>query len=310
MIAPISALPPHIYQLDVEQVNNKNFKASLPQFELSSSSTADVSSELVTPLSLDDESATDTTLTKLPSPVASDPNTINALFEKSPTAPLVVAAAPEKTIASPGLILPETDTATLRIANDLPTAKISLTPKKRSAAPPPPRDPAPLPPPSEVTPLPDPPPPLTSPLPSGPPPVEPGNYPSPQSKNLYYNQNYIGPALSFGNNVQVGAISRFGLGKNISLRPSLFLGNSSQISVPITYDFGFNDNEQFEKNPLVLLHVGGGLNYQSLTNGSNLNPLVVFGADIYFGDGASVLVQLANTFNSSFTGIIGVGLQF
>ncbi len=307
MIAPISALPPHIYQLDVEQVNNKNFKASFQQFELSSSAT-DLDSELVNPVGLDDESAIGTVL---PSPVASETNTINALFEKSTAAPISKTAAAPKTIASPGLMLPETDLAVLPITNDLPAGKISLTPKKRSIAPPPPRDPAPLPPPSEVTPLPDaPPPPLPSPLPSGPPPVEPGNYSSPQSKNLYYNQNYIGPAISFGSNVQIGAVSRFGIGKNISLRPSLFLGNTPQISVPITYDFGFNNNEQFEKNPLVLLHVGGGLSYRSLTNGSSLNPLVIFGADIYFGDGAAVLVQLANTFNSDFTGIVGVGLQF
>jgi hypothetical protein len=160
--------------------------------------------------------------------------------------------------------------------------------------------------PSEVLPAPSQ---QSNPLPSGPPPVEPGNYPD--SAN-YYNQNYIAPAVSFGRDTLVGATSRFGIGRNISVRPSLFLGNTARIAVPVTYDFGFNDNEQFEKNPLVVFHAGAGLDYSSRSgsNTSSLNPLVVFGADLYLGDGAAVLLQLGNTFNSDFVAVAGVGLQF
>jgi hypothetical protein len=165
-------------------------------------------------------------------------------------------------------------------------------------------------PPSEVLP-----PQQQQPLPSGPPAVEPGNYPNNTGPGAaYYNQNYIGPAVSFGRETSIGAASRFGLGRNISIRPSLFLGNSTRIAVPLTYDFGFNENEQFEKNPLVVFHAGGGLDYStssgSTSSGNRLSPLVVFGADVYLGDGASILLQIGNTFNSDFVAVAGVGLQF
>jgi hypothetical protein len=170
------------------------------------------------------------------------------------------------------------------------------------------QSPPPLAPPSEVIPQQ---PSNPNPLPSGPPAVEPGNYPGNTAPgSVYYNQNYIAPAISFGNDTLIGGVSRFGIGKNISVRPSLFLGNTTRIAVPFTYDFGFNENEAFEKNPLVILHAGGGLDYSSSGGVNRLSPLVVFGADVYLGDGASVLLQLGNTFNSNFTAIIGVGLQF
>jgi hypothetical protein len=164
-------------------------------------------------------------------------------------------------------------------------------------------------PPSEVLP-----PQQQQPLPSGPPTVEPANYPNNTGPgSAYYNQNYIGPAVSFGRDTSIGAASRFGLGRNISIRPSLFLGNSTRIAVPLTYDFGFNENEQFEKNPLVVFHAGGGLDYTTgggTANSNKLSPLIVFGADVYLGDGASVLLQIGNTFNSDFVAVAGVGLQF
>jgi hypothetical protein len=171
--------------------------------------------------------------------------------------------------------------------------------------------PAPPPLPSEIFPAPSQQP--QSPLPSGPPPTEPGNYPNNTGPGAaYYNQNYIAPSVSFGRDTLIGATSRFGIGRNLSLRPSLFLGNTARIAVPLTYDFGFNENEQFEKNPLVVFHAGGGLDYstRSGSNTSSLNPLVVFGADVYLGDGASILLQLGNTFNSDFVAVAGVGLQF
>ena len=152
-----------------------------------------------------------------------------------------------------------------------------------------------------------------NPLPSGPPSTEPGNYPDNTGPGAaYFNQNYIAPAVSFGRDTLIGATSRFGIGKNLSVRPSLFLGNTARIAVPLTYDFGFNENEQFEKNPLVVFHAGAGLDYSSRSgsNTSSLNPLVVFGADVYLGDGASVLLQIGNAFNSDFVAVVGVGLQF
>jgi hypothetical protein len=171
--------------------------------------------------------------------------------------------------------------------------------------------PTPPPLPSEVFPAPSQQP--QSPLPSGPPSSEPGNYPNNTGSGAaYFNQNYIAPSVSLGKDTLIGATSRFGIGRNLSVRPSLFLGNSARIAVPLTYDFGFNENEQFEKNPLVVFHAGGGLDYstKSGSNTSSLNPLVVFGADVYLGDGASILLQIGNTFNSDFIAVVGVGLQF
>jgi hypothetical protein len=163
--------------------------------------------------------------------------------------------------------------------------------------------------PSEVFPTPTQP---QNPTPTGPPATEPGNYQNNIGSVPYYNQNYIAPAVSLGKDTLIGATSRFGIGRNLSVRPSLFLGNTARVAIPLTYDFGFNDNEQFERNPLVVFHAGGGLDYstKSGSNSSSLNPLVVFGADVYLGDGASVLLQIGNTFNSDFIAVAGVGLQF
>ncbi len=209
--------------------------------------------------------------------------------QQKPSAPLIPDAQER---LNPNLVRPESQPA------EDPEAKQNSKPT-----------PPPLP--SEIFPAPSQQP--QSPLPSGPPPTEPGNYPDNTGPGAaYYNQNYIAPAVSFGRDTLLGATSRFGIGKNLSVRPSLFLGNTARIAVPLTYDFGFNENEQFEKNPLVVFHAGGGLDYSSRSgsNTSTLNPLVVFGADVYLGDGASVLLQIGNTFNSDFVAVAGVGLQF
>ncbi len=186
-------------------------------------------------------------------------------------------------------------------------AKPKKPQKKRiPSAPAPSRDPSPLPPPTGITPAPPPP----------PPPGAPGNQPpAPPTNNQSSSgpaapQNYIGPAVSFGSSSQIGAVSRFGLGKNISVRPSVFLGNSPQFSLPITYDFALTNDDQFGDNPLIMLHAGGGISYQSVTGGNSLKPLAVLGADLNLGGGANLLLQLSSTFSSDFAGIAGIGLQF
>lgn len=146
---------------------------------------------------------------------------------------------------------------------------------------------------------------------TGTPQQEPANYTPGNNSAPYYNQNYLGPAVSFGNDTLWGANSRFGLGRNFSVRPGLFLGNNTRVTLPLTFDFGLNNNEQFEPNPLLVFHAGGGIEYSSGgASGSSINPLAVAGADIYFGDGASVLVQVGTAFNSNVVGVVGVGLQF
>jgi hypothetical protein len=157
-----------------------------------------------------------------------------------------------------------------------------------------------------------PPPSQVLPQPTGVPAQPPANYtPGSSSSAPYYNQNYLGPAVSFGNETLFGATSRFGLGRNFSLRPSLFLGNNTRATLPLTFDFDLNNNEQFEANPLLVFHAGGGIEYSSGgASGGRVSPLAVAGADIYFGDGASVLVQVGTAFDSNVVGVVGVGLQF
>jgi hypothetical protein len=154
-----------------------------------------------------------------------------------------------------------------------------------------------------------PPPSQVLPQPTGVPAQPPANYTPGSSSAPYYNQNYLGPAVSFGNETLFGATSRFGLGRNFSLRPSLFLGNNTRATLPLTFDFDLNNNEQFEANPLLVFHAGGGIEYSS-GGGGRVSPLAVAGADIYFGDGASVLVQVGTAFDSNVVGVVGVGLQF
>jgi hypothetical protein len=186
---------------------------------------------------------------------------------------------------------------------------ISLAQKKppqKKIVPVPRRDPAPYPAPSGVG-APPPPPPPRDPAPNNPPPAPPST-----SSNNRQNSaaNYIGPAVSFGNSSQIGAVSRFGVGTNISVRPSIFLGNTPQFTLPITYDFPITSNDQFGENPLIMMHVGGGISYQSTGTGNDLKPLALVGADTYLGGGASLLLQVSSTFNSDFAGVVGVGLQF
>jgi hypothetical protein len=310
MIAPVNVIPPVLSSVNTQSINKKDVNPHLQPFSLDNN-IAVASANVETAWSLDDSADVNNAETNsVLDTTVSATNSINALFDRAPAPQLMAEVTADKTIAEPGFITPTNNNSFLPVANDLPASQDNFSTDQLSAAPPPSREPAPLPPPSEVSPPIPAPPPLPSPIPTGPPPVEPGNYAPSQAQNLYYNQNYIGPAISFGSSTQIGAVSRFGLAKNISIRPSLFLGSSPQVSVPVTYDFGLNTNEQFERNPLLLLHAGGGLSYRSVTGGNSLNPLVVLGADLYFGDGASVLVQLANTFNSDFSGIVGVGLQF
>jgi hypothetical protein len=240
-----------------------------------------------------------------------------------PLAPDIQPQSPDPFGAKPAEVKPDSKEQQKPQAQPLvPETKEQQKPEQTIPADQPPENPdtkqdsKPVPPPLPSEVFPDSSQPPRSPLPSGPPTSpsnEPANYPNNTGPGgAYYNQNYIAPSVSFGKDTLIGATSRFGIGKNLSIRPSLFLGNTARVAIPLTYDFGFNDNEQFEKNPLIVFHAGAGLDYSSRSgsNTSSLNPLVVFGADVYLGDGASVLLQLGNTFNSDFVAVAGIGLQF
>ncbi|WP_310484714.1 hypothetical protein [Chamaesiphon sp. VAR_48_metabat_403] len=124
-------------------------------------------------------------------------------------------------------------------------------------------------------------------------------------------RNYFGPAFATGNGSgSFGAISRFPLGPNYSIRPSaIFGGNATIIRVPITYDFIFSDQEPFERNPVVTFHAGGGVQYSSVNNqSSKFSLLATVGVDVNLFEG----VALVSSYNTDFGSINGVnfGLGF
>jgi hypothetical protein len=124
-------------------------------------------------------------------------------------------------------------------------------------------------------------------------------------------RNYFGPAFATGNGSgSFGAISRFPLGPNYSIRPSaIFGGNATIVRVPITYDFVFSDKEPFERNPVVTFHAGGGVQYSSVNNqSSKFSLLATVGVDVNLFEG----VALVSSYNTDFGSINGVnfGLGF
>ncbi|WP_295616046.1 hypothetical protein [Chamaesiphon sp. GL140_3_metabinner_50] len=124
-------------------------------------------------------------------------------------------------------------------------------------------------------------------------------------------RSYLGPAFATGNGSgSFGAISRFPLSPNYSIRPSAIFGGSATIvRVPITYDFIFSDKEPFERNPVVTFNVGGGVQYSSVNNqSSKFSLLATVGVDVNLFEG----VALVSSYNTDFGSINGVnfGLGF
>lgn len=124
-------------------------------------------------------------------------------------------------------------------------------------------------------------------------------------------RSYFGPAFATGNGSgSFGAISRFPLSPNYSIRPSaIFGGNATIIRLPVTYDFIFSDKEPFERNPVVTFNVGGGVQYSSVNNqSSKFSLLATVGVDVNLFEG----VALVSNYNTDFGSINGVnfGLGF
>jgi hypothetical protein len=127
-------------------------------------------------------------------------------------------------------------------------------------------------------------------------------------------KSYFGPILGFGNGTtSYGIVTKFPFSNNISIRPSAVFGNNgTNIRLPITYDFGLGEREPFERNPLITFNVGGGVQYNSGSNGQNgqFNVLGTVGADINLFEG----VALVGSFNTNFGSIngtnVGLGFEF
>lgn len=132
------------------------------------------------------------------------------------------------------------------------------------------------------------------------------------SNNLTNNSIYIGPAISFGDkNTLYGAISRFPMGDNLSLRPSVMFGNgATKISVPVTYEFSLGAPEPFESNPLFTPYVGAGVEYNSKDGNGKLNALAVLGAALNLSEGTALVGEVSSNFNDPIIATVGIGFQY
>jgi hypothetical protein len=128
-------------------------------------------------------------------------------------------------------------------------------------------------------------------------------------------QNYVGPAISFGNGASYGGVvSRFPFSENYSIRPSAVFGsNGTILRVPITYDFILGEKEPFERNPVVTFHAGGGLQFSSLVGtvqGDKFSLLGTAGVDINLFDGIALLADYNTNFGNVSGATIGLGFEF
>lgn len=128
-------------------------------------------------------------------------------------------------------------------------------------------------------------------------------------------QNYVGPAISTGNGgSSFGVISRFPFAENYSIRPSAVFGSGGTIlRVPVTYDFSLSEKEHFERNPLLIFHAGGGVQFSSgggNVQGDKFSLLGTFGFDLNLYDGIAFLANYNTNFGSVNGANIGVGIEF
>jgi hypothetical protein len=128
-------------------------------------------------------------------------------------------------------------------------------------------------------------------------------------------RNYFGPALEFTNRTTLfGLTSRFPIGETYSIRPSAVFGSGGAIlRVPLTYDFTFGDKEPFERNPLIVVFAGGGVQYISginNSNSSNFGLLGTIGVDVNLFEGVALIGSFNTDFGSNSGLNIGLGFEF
>ena len=126
-------------------------------------------------------------------------------------------------------------------------------------------------------------------------------------------QNDIGPSIIFGNNggTAFGVNSRFGIAKNLSIRPNVYFQDSrTSAGVAATYDFNLTgDNRE------LLPYIGAGVNFDvSNSNRSNASTgYALAGADYNLSDNLVLKGSVSIPFDSnnySTTFGVGAGLRF
>jgi hypothetical protein len=126
-------------------------------------------------------------------------------------------------------------------------------------------------------------------------------------------QNDIGPSVIFGNTggTAFGVNSRFGIAKNLSVRPNIYFQDSrTTVGAAATYDFNLTgDNRE------LMPYIGAGVNFDvSNNNSSNTSTgYAIAGADYNLSDGLVLKGSVAIPFDSnnySTTFGVGAGLRF
>jgi hypothetical protein len=152
---------------------------------------------------------------------------------------------------------------------------------------------------------------------STPPPPNPSDPPSIRDTGSGYPtripRNYFGPAIGTGSGTtSFGAVSRFALSDNYSIRPSaVFGGGGAVVRVPLTYDFVFGDQEPFERNPVITFHAGGGVQFSSLDGASSkFGILGTIGVDVNLFEGTALVASYNTDFNNLNGLNFGLGFEF
>ncbi|MCY7407124.1 MAG: hypothetical protein LH631_07030 [Alkalinema sp. CAN_BIN05] len=106
-------------------------------------------------------------------------------------------------------------------------------------------------------------------------------------------------------------ISKIGLTRNFSVRPSVLFGNSTTILVPLTYDFNFGEGPTGDFGFRAAPYLGAGVAI-STGNGSNVGLLLTGGIDVPLSSQftATAAVNASLSGNTAVGILVGVGYNF
>ncbi len=123
--------------------------------------------------------------------------------------------------------------------------------------------------------------------------------------------SYIGVAgnIGLGGDSAIGegsfaVISKIGLTRNISVRPSVAIEDDPVVLVPLTYDFSFRSAEAFEDTFAVAPYVGAGVAIET-SDDADVGLLLTGGVDVPLNTNFTATAGV----NAAFLGQTDVGLM-
>ena len=160
--------------------------------------------------------------------------------------------------------------------------------------------------------------------------ITPGNAPGPTAPNnnptnvaplskTVGGSSYVGIAGNIGisggeTSLGVGSftlISKVGLLRNISIRPTAVIGDNSTVLIPLTYDFSLQRQDVLTKAFRIAPYVGAGIAINTGHN-SDAGALITAGVDVpltpQFTANAALNVGFVN--NTSIGVLVGIGYNF